>query len=102
MLCSGKSTLLNALLAASLLPSTNVPETARVVKITQCKGPPSLSWQDGAQQRTVEGAARICVPPRQPVSGWPSPALAGPVLAMSSAVLGLAPGLQGSARPALS
>ena len=65
---SGKSTLLNALLAASLLPSTNVPETARVVKIVQSAGPPSLTWHDGDEQHSVEGAGRVCAPPTAPRS----------------------------------
>ena len=32
--CAGKSTLLNALLGSMLLPSSNVPETARITRIT--------------------------------------------------------------------
>ena len=62
---AGKSTLLNALLGAAILPSTNVPETARVCRITSVpEGPPTLTYQTEDQRAvTVFGANAICEPP---------------------------------------
>ncbi|CAL8468472.1 g8012 [Coccomyxa elongata] len=57
---SGKSTLLNALLGAVILPSSNVPETARITRIThtvlQEGQPPQLSYTSAqGEQRIIVG-----------------------------------------------
>ena len=61
MLNTGKSTLLNALLGAICLPSSNVPETARITRIihTPLKDgkQPELTYQPSTshEKRTVVG-----------------------------------------------
>lgn len=58
---AGKSTLLNAILCDSILPSNNVPETARIIAISHADvAEPRLSYTgpDGAAVE-VEGAAAI-------------------------------------------
>lgn len=59
---SGKSTLLNALIGHDMLPSNNVPETARIVRILHDPSAPSPVLQETAngapqQQRTVGSLA---------------------------------------------
>ena len=39
---TGKSTLLNALIGANCLPANNVPETARIVRVTHAAGTAQL------------------------------------------------------------
>jgi hypothetical protein len=60
---AGKSTLINALLGDTLLPSNNVPETARITAVHHCadaSAPPLLSYPspDGEAVK-VQGAAAI-------------------------------------------
>ena len=61
MLYAGKSTLLNALLGAICLPSSNVPETARITRITHTPlkdgKQPELTYQPSGshEQRTIVG-----------------------------------------------
>jgi hypothetical protein len=60
---AGKSTLINALLGDTLMPSNNVPETARITAVHHCtdvSAPPLLSYQspDG-QAVEVQGSAAI-------------------------------------------
>ena len=60
---AGKSTLLNALIGSTLLPSTNVPETARICQIQHSPGLSSqdstLTYQAVGQAKIVQGAAGI-------------------------------------------
>ncbi len=61
MLYTGKSTLLNALLGAICLPSSNVPETARITRIIHTPledgKQPELTYQPsgGLDKRTIVG-----------------------------------------------
>jgi hypothetical protein len=65
ILCpAGKSTLLNALLGAVVLPSSNVPETARITRIThtilQEGQPPQLNYKTAqGDLRTIVGEYAI-------------------------------------------
>ncbi|KAL3150332.1 hypothetical protein ABBQ32_000177 [Trebouxia sp. C0010 RCD-2024] len=56
---SGKSTLLNALIGASCLPANNVPETARITRISHTAGQAELVDNTSGQSRTVTGEKDI-------------------------------------------
>ncbi len=60
----GKSTVINALIGATILPSNNVPETARIVAVehTRLDGhqKPFLTYQIGKDTVKVEGEQEIC------------------------------------------
>lgn len=59
---SGKSTLINALLGQKVLPSLNVPETARIVRVRHApeRTTPLLSYTDPSGARVeIEGAAAV-------------------------------------------
>ncbi|DBA79310.1 TPA: hypothetical protein ACH3X2_007789 [Trebouxia sp. C0005] len=56
---SGKSTLLNALIGANCLPANNVPETARITRITHTHGPAELVDHAAEQPKLVTGEEDI-------------------------------------------
>ncbi len=58
MSCTGKSTLLNALVGRELLPMNNVPETARICKIVHnANTEPYLQEPPSAEGSARKGAA---------------------------------------------
>ncbi|DBA78877.1 hypothetical protein WJX77_008617 [Trebouxia sp. C0004] len=56
---SGKSTLLNALIGANCLPANNVPETARITRITHTQGTAELVDNAAEQPKLVTGEEDI-------------------------------------------
>ena len=63
-LAAGKSTLINALLSEQLLPSSNVPETSRIVALehsaaTAAGAPPRLSYAAHGATVSIESAPAI-------------------------------------------
>lgn len=56
---SGKSTLLNALIGANCLPANNVPETARITRITHTHGPAELVDNTAEEPKLVTGEEDI-------------------------------------------
>jgi hypothetical protein len=56
---AGKSTLLNALIGANCLPANNVPETARITRITHTQGPAELVDNAAEQPKLVTGEEDI-------------------------------------------
>ena len=60
MLCAaGKSTLLNALIGANCLPANNVPETARITRITHTPYQAQLLDNTSGQNKVVTGEEDI-------------------------------------------
>jgi len=58
---AGKSTLINAICGSKLMPSNNVPETARITSVEhQSSGPPTLQYTAGGELIKVEGDDNIC------------------------------------------
>ncbi len=56
---AGKSTLLNALIGANCLPANNVPETARITRITHTSGQAELVDNKFGQSKIVTGEEEI-------------------------------------------
>lgn len=56
---AGKSTLLNALIGANCLPANNVPETARITRITHSPGQAELVDNTADQPKIVTGEEDI-------------------------------------------
>ena len=59
MQTAGKSTLLNALIGANCLPANNVPETARIVRVTHAPGAAELVDKSLSAPKVVTGEEDI-------------------------------------------
>ena len=58
-IAAGKSTLLNALIGANCLPANNVPETARITRITHALGCAELVDNTSGQNKIITGEEDI-------------------------------------------